>query len=640
MKETLPDLVNHAPFSTKTEVYIGQKVSSVYAIDAHTGLLRHTYLPNESPPDVTTPPGSTKGSLPSNTLYIGRTEYTCAMFSKNSNNPRWNITLALFSNEVPGTDPSGLEDGVFLGSDRTRLIHKTWNVQLDSPVINAFRISTSGVLLRIHSQLHPDAFVAKGSGGGSYANIKALNTNTGAVRLDQANVQEPATRYTHALKILSTEGGVLYSLPSPFQVETGSGHNPGITCVDCHDAQDRHTDTDRTPWVREFCTPGPGGHFPACLMNQFLPLQFLALAGPEKSFLYPAPAYNFTAPHRITYVASEMNQRPMNTLHYAMLPTVVLLFAAVAGFFFYKRTRLVTSLKKASGVIRIESGATKGIEGDMTNSGVVTTLNLQPTLHLHQHSPVSHVPQVGSKFLYGTLPSPREQLGNGQTRIGKLRVTQTLLGHGSSGTVIYQGEFETQPVAIKRMLLEYYHVAENEVELLRSMDHPNVVRYFCLEQDLQFLYIGLELCLATLVQVVEGPTTSTRGTFHGCRLDIVILTQIDRKLLSHNCVAGLRYLHANNIVHRDIKPQNVLIASKNISQPTKYIAKISDFGLCKQLQDDESHFQTSDVGTRGWMAPELMKKQNGDHCSTKAVDIFSLGCVFHYLVYGTHPFGK
>jgi len=63
----------------------------------------------------------------------------------------------------------------------------------------------------------------------------------------------------------------------------------------------------------------------------------------------------------------------------------------------------------------------------------------------------------------------------------------------------HRGEFECRPVAVKRLLPECFIVGEREVHILRESDyHPNVVRYYCTEQDKQFRYIALELCAATL----------------------------------------------------------------------------------------------------------------------------------------------
>lgn len=62
-----------------------------------------------------------------------------------------------------------------------------------------------------------------------------------------------------------------------------------------------------------------------------------------------------------------------------------------------------------------------------------------------------------------------------------------------------RGEFEHRPVAVKRLLPECFVAGEREVHILRESDyHPNVVRYYCTEQDKQFRYIALELCAATL----------------------------------------------------------------------------------------------------------------------------------------------
>ena len=132
-------------------------------------------------------------------------------------------------------------------------------------------------------------------------------------------------------------------------------------------------------------------------------------------------------------------------------------------------------------------------------------------------------------------------------------------------------------------------------------------------------------------------------------------------------LTGLAHLHNNNLVHRDVKPQNVLIT------PTGSTL-ISDFGLSKKLADDQSSFRTTaNNGTLAWSAPETLSdelisaavaagQQGGDVSSssnlsdasssgdsdqqqrerrTKSVDVFSAGCViFYVLTKGRHPFGE
>ncbi|PGH19651.1 IRE protein kinase [Polytolypa hystricis UAMH7299] len=251
---------------------------------------------------------------------------------------------------------------------------------------------------------------------------------------------------------------------------------------------------------------------------------------------------------------------------------------------------------------------------------------------------------------------------DGAVRIGQLKVyTDKVLGHGSHGTVVYKGSFDGRDVAVKRMLVEFYDIASHEVGLLQeSDDHNNVIRYFCREQTSGFLYIALELCPASLQEIVEKPEYYPRLVNGG--LDVPdMLRQI---------TFGVRYLHSLKIVHRDLKPQNILVAaSKFRSASTSLRLLISDFGLCKKLEDNQSSFRATTAhaaGTSGWRAPELLvdDDQNPPNMAgwsnqsaessepavvdpqtnrraTRAIDIFSLGCVFYYvLTRGGHPFDK
>ena len=82
--------------------------------------------------------------------------------------------------------------------------------------------------------------------------------------------------------------------------------------------------------------------------------------------------------------------------------------------------------------------------------------------------------------------------------------TDQVLGHGSGGTLVFEGKFEGRDVAVKRMLGQYSELASQEVSLLeQSEDHPNVIRYFCRRQDEHFLYIALELCQASFVGFIS-----------------------------------------------------------------------------------------------------------------------------------------
>uniref|UniRef100_A0A7N8WQW4 non-specific serine/threonine protein kinase n=1 Tax=Mastacembelus armatus TaxID=205130 RepID=A0A7N8WQW4_9TELE len=217
--------------------------------------------------------------------------------------------------------------------------------------------------------------------------------------------------------------------------------------------------------------------------------------------------------------------------------------------------------------------------------------------------------------------------GNGEeVQVGKISFTSTeVLGHGTAGTFVFRGRFDGRHVAVKRILPECVEVAEREVQLLRESDtHPNVIRYFCTERDRLFTYIAIELCAATLQQYVEDPTC-----FH----------ELNPITLLEQTMCGLSHLHSLNIVHRDLKPRNILLSVPNALGQVR--AVISDFGLCKKIPDGRSSFslRSGIPGTEGWIAPEVLR-DTPENKPTAAVDVFSAGCVFYYVLSsGQHPFG-
>ncbi|KZF26835.1 hypothetical protein L228DRAFT_243362 [Xylona heveae TC161] len=253
-------------------------------------------------------------------------------------------------------------------------------------------------------------------------------------------------------------------------------------------------------------------------------------------------------------------------------------------------------------------------------------------------------------------------------QINNLVVTDEVLGYGSSGTMVFKGSFEGREVAVKRMLRQFFNVASHEVGLLQeSDDHANVIRYFCRQESSLFHYIALELCHASVQDVVERPVEFPK---------LAKAWSLDMPHIMLQIAAGVRHLHALRIVHRDLKPQNILVANPKLSpaNPDAVVPPrilISDFGLCKKLENELSYLGTSmthAAGTPGWRAPELLlldkdKAGSADFYTTasglsseasnsaaggtkstrratRAIDIFSLGCVYFYvLTGGLHPFG-
>uniref|UniRef100_A0A667WRL7 Serine/threonine-protein kinase/endoribonuclease IRE1 n=2 Tax=Myripristis murdjan TaxID=586833 RepID=A0A667WRL7_9TELE len=221
---------------------------------------------------------------------------------------------------------------------------------------------------------------------------------------------------------------------------------------------------------------------------------------------------------------------------------------------------------------------------------------------------------------------PAAEGSSEEVQVGKISFTASdVLGHGTAGTFVFRGRFDDRHVAVKRILPECFEVAEREVQLLRESDtHPNVIRYFCTERDRLFTYIAIELCAATLQQYVEDPSS---------------FPELSAVSLLEQTMCGLSHLHSLNIVHRDLKPRNILLSAPGALGRVR--AVISDFGLCKKIPDGRSSFslRSGIPGTEGWIAPEVLRDTPGNN-PTAAVDVFSAGCVFYYVVSrGQHPFG-
>lgn len=249
-----------------------------------------------------------------------------------------------------------------------------------------------------------------------------------------------------------------------------------------------------------------------------------------------------------------------------------------------------------------------------------TSADLSPRPGSHSSSPSEADGSVTSGAKAAAEGSSEE------VQVGKISFAPLeVLGHGTAGTFVFRGKFDGRSIAVKRILPECFEVAEREVQLLRESDtHPNVIRYFCTERDRLFTYIAIELCAATLQQYVEDPSR---------------FPDLNPISLLEQTMSGLSHLHSLNIVHRDLKPRNILLSRPG---PLGHVrALISDFGLCKKIQDGRSSFslRSGIPGTEGWIAPEVLRDTPCNK-PTAAVDLFSAGCIFYFVISkGQHPFG-
>lgn len=207
------------------------------------------------------------------------------------------------------------------------------------------------------------------------------------------------------------------------------------------------------------------------------------------------------------------------------------------------------------------------------------------------------------------------------------QLTQLLGEGGFSRVYLAKHKMLNRPTAIKIMKRNQMNTRncirfKREVQLASTLSHPNTVRIFDCGQasDGRFFY-AMEfvegLSLLEVIQV-DGPQAPERV--------ILILTQI--------CQA-LREVHAEGLIHRDIKPQNVMLCQRGGEHD---VVKVLDFGLAKYLAapDDDKVTQTQLlVGTPLYIAPERILNPA---CTDPRSDIYSIGILGYFLLVGSEPF--
>lgn len=167
-----------------------------------------------------------------------------------------------------------------------------------------------------------------------------------------------------------------------------------------------------------------------------------------------------------------------------------------------------------------------------------------------------------------------------------------------------------QQAAIKIQNRENKAAIVSELEILKKLDHPNIIK--CLEtfQDSKFFYIISEYCSG-------GELIKPNSTF----------TELETKEVIYKLLSATSHMHSKDIIHRDLKPENILIDSSGE-------VKIIDFGLSKICPPNSK--LTDIVGTPTYMAPEITNESYGPEC-----DLWSIGIIMYYMMLGNPPnFGE
>lgn len=229
------------------------------------------------------------------------------------------------------------------------------------------------------------------------------------------------------------------------------------------------------------------------------------------------------------------------------------------------------------------------------------------------------MPLFGSKKDAVKKKEKEEKSKDGKPSVEDKYTMKDLLGTGAFSQVRL-AEKKDDPTTVcavkiidKKALKGKEDSLENEIKVLRRLEHPNIVELMETFEDKEHVYL--------VIQLVTG------GELFDRIVDKGSYTEKDAADLLRQVIEAIDYMHTMGVVHRDLKPENLLYYCQD--EDSKIM--ISDFGLSKM---EDSGIMATACGTPGYVAPEVLaQKPYG-----KAVDVWSIGVIAYILLCGYPPF--
>ncbi|KAI5922161.1 kinase-like domain-containing protein [Camillea tinctor] len=190
-------------------------------------------------------------------------------------------------------------------------------------------------------------------------------------------------------------------------------------------------------------------------------------------------------------------------------------------------------------------------------------------------------------------------------------------GPGRSSWLAHKKQLSQYEVAEAKDAL---YLIREEIAIMKKLDHPNLV---------------------SLIEVLDDPEEdSLYMVLEMCKKGVVMHVGLDEQaqpLDDEHCwtwfrdlVLGIEYLHHQGIVHRDIKPDNLLLTEEDV-------LKIVDFGVSEMFEKPDQMLTSKTAGSPAFLPPELCQAKHGD-VSGKAADVWSMGVCLYCFKYGKLPF--
>ena len=166
------------------------------------------------------------------------------------------------------------------------------------------------------------------------------------------------------------------------------------------------------------------------------------------------------------------------------------------------------------------------------------------------------------------------------------------------------------------------YLIKEEIAIMKKLNHDNLVSLIEVldDPDEDSLYMVLEMCKKGVIMKVGMDEKADPYDDERCRCWF------------RDLVLGIEYLHAQGVVHRDIKPDNLLLTEDDV-------LKISDFGVSEMFEKKSEMKTAKSAGSPAFLPPELCVAKHGD-ISGRAADIWSMGVTLYCLRFGQIPFER
>ncbi|WP_298863946.1 serine/threonine-protein kinase [uncultured Gimesia sp.] len=219
-------------------------------------------------------------------------------------------------------------------------------------------------------------------------------------------------------------------------------------------------------------------------------------------------------------------------------------------------------------------------------------------------------------------PSPKGATSTNKiTHLGEFRLKRKLGAGGMGDVYLAEQESLDRKVAIKTLKKKFANDPSfverfyREAKAMAKLDHPNVVRCYAVGESHGFHYVAIEY--------IDGKSMQDWMN------ELKTLSIGDATLIILACLDALSHAHETKLIHRDIKPDNILVTSKGV-------VKVADLGLAKAVDEDNSMTQSgTGLGTPLYMPPE--QARNAKHVDHRT-DIYALGGTYYNFLTGKFPF--